>query len=96
MTKLRSGGSRISRRGGRGPRRGGRGLPRWLRFANFVCQNKRIWTLRRARPPLDPPMLRSYCEFKLAFTVNWTDTAENIGLQFLASGLLFREKWYFS
>ena len=23
----------------------GHWLPRWLRFENFVCQNKRIWTL---------------------------------------------------
>ena len=38
-----SGRSRISRRG-RGPRRG-HGLPRRLRFANFLCQNERIWTL---------------------------------------------------
>ena len=34
--------------GGRGPRRGGRGLLSRLRFKNFVCQNKRIWTLRGA------------------------------------------------
>ena len=39
--------------GGRGPRRGGCGLPRWLHFANFVCQNERIWTLwgRARRTP---------------------------------------------
>ena len=37
--------------GGRGPRRGGRGLPRRLRFENFACQNKRIWTRRGGRPP---------------------------------------------
>ena len=55
-----SGGSRITRRGGHGPQGGGRGLPRRLHFANFVCQNERIWTLRGGRapgmPPLDPPM----------------------------------------
>ena len=34
--------------GGRGPRRRGCGLPRRLRFENFVCQNKRIGTLRGA------------------------------------------------
>ena len=45
--------------GGRGSRGGGRGLPNRLRSENFVCQNKRIWTLRGAyagTPPLDPPM----------------------------------------
>ena len=44
--------------GGPRPRRGGRGLPRRLHFENFVCQNERIWTLRRCvrqARPLDPP-----------------------------------------
>ena len=49
LSRLTSGGSRISCRG-HGPRRGG-----------VVCQNERIWTrggsVRRAPPPLDPPML---------------------------------------
>ena len=38
---------------------GGRGLPRQLCFEKFICQNERIWTLRRGRAPgtpLDPPM----------------------------------------
>ena len=42
--------------GGRGPRRRGRGPPRRLCFKNFVCQNKRTWTRRGGRAPLDPPM----------------------------------------
>ena len=57
---IRSGGSRISRKGGRGPRRWGRGLLRRLRFVKFVCQNERIRPLRGARArcaPLDPPMI---------------------------------------
>ena len=39
---------------------GGHQLPRQLRFENFVCRNKRIWTLRGAcagHVLLDPPML---------------------------------------
>ena len=64
MIRLHSGGSRISRRGGgRGPRRRGCGLLRRLHFENFVCQNKRIGTLRGGRAPgrapLDPPMLHN-------------------------------------
>ena len=54
MLYIHSGGCRISRRGGRG-------LPRQLRFANFVCQNERIWTLggrAPGTPPLDPPMIQ--------------------------------------
>ena len=37
---------------------GVRRLPTQLRFENFVCQRKRIWTLRGRAPaaPPDPPM----------------------------------------
>ena len=38
----------------------GRQLPMLLHFVKFVCQNKRIWTLKGehalAAPPVDPPM----------------------------------------
>ena len=39
---------------------GGHEPLRQLCFENFVCQNKRIWTLRGCAlgtPPLDPPMV---------------------------------------
>ena len=40
---------------GRGPCRRGCGLPRWLPFENFVCQNKRIGTLRGGTHWACPP-----------------------------------------
>ena len=42
---MSSGGSRISRRGGAPTSYGGCRLLTQLRFENFVCQCKRIWTL---------------------------------------------------
>ena len=41
--------------GGRRPRGGGRVLPRRFQLENFVCQNKRIWTLRGRAPGTPPP-----------------------------------------
>ena len=41
--------------GGHGPCRWGCGLPRQLRFENFVCQNKKIGTLRGGHMPGAPP-----------------------------------------
>ena len=49
-----SGGSRISRRRGALTSWVGLRLLRQLRFENFVCRNKRIWTLR-VRAPGTPP-----------------------------------------
>ena len=37
---------------GHGPRRGV-WTPRRLHFANFVCQNERIWTFGGGRAPMD-------------------------------------------
>ena len=39
---------------------GGRGLPRRLRFADFVCQNERIWTLRGRAPGTPPRSTNGY------------------------------------
>ena len=62
VTLVRSGGSRISRRGA-WTSYGGPWTPRQLRFENFACQNERIWTRRGARAgraSLDPPMVRDH------------------------------------
>ena len=49
-------------RGGRQPRRGGCQLPRRLHFIKFVCQNKRIWTLRGRAPAAPPGPANVICE----------------------------------
>ena len=57
--------------GGRGPRRGAwTPEARQLRFKNFVCRNKTIWTLRGGRAPGTPPS-RSANTFLLH--VDWVE-----------------------